>query len=376
MVQREADQAATYLQIAGTIRSLIASGHLRTGDALPPVRVAADRFGTTASTVSRAYAKLGEEGLVVSRRRAGTRVVASPSAEELGQVSWARVVNEAERYLIEAVSQGFSISQVSAALSVAVSRWKDSVEVPPTEPRNRQKRAAEHNEVRFMGSHDLAAEMLLRHSMESCGRGLAVQFAGSLGGLIGLARGEADIAGVHLWDWDNDSYNVSFVRHVLPGKRVLLLNVAERHLGLIVERDNPLGIQSLEDLAHSGVRFVNRQHGSGTRVWLDRRLSLIGIAEEDIEGIDRIESTHLGVAACVKRGQADVGLGIHAAAAAYGLEFVWLANEPYELAVPDDTADEVLAALRDTLASSWFRDAIGDMKGYVGDSTGRETWVS
>ena len=95
---------------------------------------------------------------------------------------------------------------------------------------------------------------------------LAAEFAGSLGGLIALSRGEADLAGVHLWDEATDRYNLPFIERILPGDRLVLLTLAHRQLGLLVAPGNPLKIRSLPDLARPDIRFVNRQAGSGTRV--------------------------------------------------------------------------------------------------------------
>ena len=88
-------------------------------------------------------------------------------------------------------------------------------------------------------------------------------FPGSLGGLIALAEGKADLAGSHLWDAESDAYNAPFVRRLLPGRRVALLTLARRRLGLIVPPGNPAGLAGVADLARPGVRIVNRGRGHG-----------------------------------------------------------------------------------------------------------------
>jgi putative molybdopterin biosynthesis protein len=124
-------------------------------------------------------------------------------------------------------------------------------------------------ELRFAGSHDFTLEFLSRMlSEEEPQARLAIQYVGSLGGLIALARNEAEVAGVHLWDETTDTYNIPFIRRLLPGRRAVLLTVAMRWLGFILPPGNPLGLTSISDLARPGVRLANRQAGSGTRVWL------------------------------------------------------------------------------------------------------------
>ncbi len=191
---------------------------------------------------------------------------------------------------------------------------------------------------------------------------------------MALARGEADVAGTHLWDEITGAYNVPFVQRVLPNRKVVLLNLAQRVQGLIVPAGNPQGLRSVADLARPEVRFINRQPGSGTRVWLDIRLRREGVSSEDISGYEEEESTHLGVARAVAEGQATAGVGISAAAAAYGLGFVPLGEERYDLVVPWQIWDTAaLLALREVVTSSRFMEAIMALGGYDVSQTGSET---
>jgi putative molybdopterin biosynthesis protein len=199
---------------------------------------------------------------------------------------------------------------------------------------------------------------------------------GSLGGLMALAQGGAEIAGAHLWDEAADTYNVSFVRRLLPGRRVALLTLAYRSLGLITPPGNPHELQGLADLARPDVRLVNRQSGSGTRVWLDAQLRGLGISPESVPGYDREELTHLAVARAVEQGEATVGLGIHAAASAYGLGFVPLTEERYDLVLPEAVWEVPEAqALIDVVRSPRFKEAVVALGGYDTSQTGREVWV-
>jgi putative molybdopterin biosynthesis protein len=139
---------------------------------------------------------------------------------------------------------------------------------------------------------------------------------------------------------------------------------------------NPAGIAGLPDLVRSGVRFVNRQPGAGTRVWLDAQLHRLGIDPGQVSGYGDEALTHSEVARAVSGGQADAGLGIEAAALAYGLAFVPLATERYDLAMlPALWQLESVQALARWLPADAARQAIAALGGYETVETGRTRWV-
>ncbi len=367
-------QSFLYLEIAESIRRLIAAGELQSGDKLSPVRQMAQQWHCTPGTVARAYELLGEEGLVVGHRGGGTRVTSSALAPDRPILQWASLVNDAERFLLSAVSSGHSSAQVQTALSVAVSRWRDLQGQSTPAAKSTDAKTT----LRFIGSHDLLMEALANMLLEQDdGVQLSAEYTGSLGGLMALAQQRADLAGTHLWDETTDSYNAPFVRRLLPGRRVMLLTLAFRSLGLIAPIDNPWEIQSLQDLTQEGIVLVNRQRGSGTRVWLDAQLEALNIQAKDIIGYDREELTHLAVARIIADGQANVGLGIHAAAAAYGLHFVPLTQERYELAIPQEVWNSsAVHTLTHLIQSDRFKETVAALGGYNISETGRERWVS
>lgn len=358
-----------YLEIAESLRRQIASGKLRPGDRLPSVREMARRWGCTPGTVARAYAQLTREGLTVGRRGGGTRVASDALWPEHDTHRWIMLVNRAEQFLLEAIGKGYKPVQVQTALSVAAARWEEL-----QRPGVRAASESASEELRFAGSHDLAVERLAQmFSEEAPDVRFVVSYVGSLGGLIGLVRSEAQVAGIHLWDEATDSYNVPFVRRLLPGCRVILLTLAHRSLGLIVAPGNPLRLASLADLNKPGVRLVNRQWGSGTRVWFDAQCKALGIVPESIAGYGCEELTHLAVARAVYEGEATVGLGISAAAAAYGLGFVPLTQERYDLVFPEAVWNSPAAQiLRALVASPRFQEAVVAFGGYDTTETGRE----
>jgi putative molybdopterin biosynthesis protein len=219
-----------------------------------------------------------------------------------------------------------------------------------------------------VGSHDVAID-LLGGALADHGLELVSANVGSIGGLVALRDRAAHVAGTHAIDPLDGSYNVSAVRRYGPRERVALVHFARREQGLIVARGNPLGLGGVAEIARRGARFVNRQRDAGTRMLFDLLLAQADVAPESIAGYDRLEFTHTAVAALVADGAADCGLGIRAAAAALGLDFVPLASEPYELALRASALTEPhIATLVATLASAPVRAAIDALPGY--DATG------
>ena len=216
-------------------------------------------------------------------------------------------------------------------------------------PRSRSSSCAPPDEIDrtivAIGSHDLTLDLISSElSKAHAGLSLSSSNVGSLGGLIALQRGEAHIAGSHLMDEQTGEYNVSYVKRYLPGREVVLVNLVFRDQGLIVPKGNPRGISGLDDLVGTGVQFVNRQRGAGTRVLLDYQLGQMGASPDQIQGYGREEYTHLAVAAAVAGGAADTGLGILAAARALKLDFVPLMKERYDLVIPRDVYESDLLA--------------------------------
>ena len=362
-----------YQEIAESLRQQIASGDLSPGTRLPSVRETARRWRCTPGTVSRAYRQLSDEGLIGGHRGGGTRVINNVLAEHPPELKWAELVNRAEQFLLEALSAGHTSSESQAALSMAVARWdtlKKQAPASAAEP-------APRSTLRFAGSHDLAIELLMQRLRQNDPQDAPqINFVGSLGGLMAVARDEADIAGVHLWDAATGTYNVPYVRRLLPGRRVALLTLAHRTLGLIVPPGNPQQVGGLNDLSRDGVRWINRQSGSGTRVWLDDQLRASGIDPERIKGYEREETTHMSVAQAVHSADATAGLGIQAAAAAYGLHFVPLTEEIYQLVVPEAVWESpAWMTVLETIRSESFTSAVADLGGYNIAAAGQVVWA-
>ena len=224
-----------------------------------------------------------------------------------------------------------------------------------------------------IGSHDLILDLAASHLRAADPLvTLASSNVGSLGGLVALRDGLCHLAGSHLLDPASGEYTLPYLDRILGGRPVAVIRLAHRDQGLIVQPGNPLGLTEIKDLARAGVRYVNRQRGAGTRVLLDHQLRLLGISPEAVDGYQREQHTHLAVAAAVAAGRADTGLGIMAAARAFGLDFVPVTREPYDLVVPVAALDgPLLAPLWALLDSDPFRAEVAALGGYATEEMGR-----
>jgi putative molybdopterin biosynthesis protein len=211
-----------------------------------------------------------------------------------------------------------------------------------------------------IGSHDLVLDLAasaLRADDPMVT--LASSNVGSLGGLVALRDGLCHLAGSHLLDPATGEYTLPYVDRVLAEAGPAVVRLVHRDQGLMVAPGNPLGLASIADLIRPGVRYVNRQRGAGTRVLLDYELAQLQISPDAIEGYAREEPTHLAVAAAIAAGRCDAGLGIMAAARAFGLDFVPVTQEPYDLVVAAEAMD------------SRFQAAVTDLGGYSTKEMGR-----
>ena len=194
---------------------------------------------------------------------------------------------------------------------------------------------------------------------------------GSLEGLIAMRQGLAQMAGCHLLDAESGEYNLPFVRHLFPDRAVSLFTLAHRQQGLIVAPGNPHQVRGLEDLARPDLTLINRNRGSGTRLWLDRHLTLLGIDSQVVHGYSREARTHTAAAEAVRSGRADLALGLQAAALQYDLDFIPLFQERFDLAIPQELAqNHRLAPFLEYLNSGEFRRSVAVLEGYDTAHTG------
>jgi molybdate-binding protein len=289
-----------YLDIARSIAAGVIAGELAPGAELPSVRELAAQQQTTASTVSRAYRRLADSGVISQSDRRRARIATD-------------AVLAARRLL------------------------------------------AAGREFRLAGSDDPALDVVLREAGRAV---LTVGARGSFHGLTALWRGEADGAAIHLLH-QSGVYNTPFAAALLRGRRPTLIHLWRREQGLLVPPGNPSRITAIDDL--KDVRVAKREFGAGTRVLLDRLLQDAGIVPHSVPGPET--QSHLEVALAVASGVAETGVGVRAAASALDLDFVPLAWEHYDIALPGEAlgaAEPLITALR----APAVRRSIDQLGGY------------
>ena len=220
----------------------------------------------------------------------------------------------------------------------------------------------------FSGSHDLAIEKISEQIADHLT--LLTLPVGSLDGLVNLRQGLCQISGAHLLDKSGE-YNAPFVRHLFPDRSMDMVTLAYRTQGLIVATGNPKGVRSASDLAQTGLRFINRNPGSGTRLWLDSELERLGILPESIDGYEQVVNTHTECAQAIAGGKADAALGLQASALQYNLDFIPLFEERYDLILPHEQ-ENALAPLLDYLQTTKFRQTISTLTGYTTTHSGEQ----
>lgn len=229
------------------------------------------------------------------------------------------------------------------------------------------------NTLVVIGSHDpLLDELADMLHLGDPRLYMSSSHVGSMGGIMAVRRGEAHMAGCHLLDTADGTYNRSFIRKYFPKGDVKLVSCVGRQQGLMVARGNPLNICSFADISRQGIRYVNRQKGSGTRILTDYLCSREKVEPSDVYGYTREELTHTSVAAQIACGSADVGMGIYSAAKLYDLDFIPICIEEYDLIIPDHAWDSpMVQQLLTILRSDAFREKILSMGGYTVDHPGQ-----
>jgi len=312
------------------------------------------------ATLSRQVASsLGQEEFVrVKVGSVGEKTIATPMSRGAGVIM--SLVRADGIVRIPALSEGLG---VGAEVEVELLRSRYEI----------------MNTIVCIGSHDNALDILASVLKKRDPRfSLSSAHVGSMGGLIAIKKGEAHVAGTHLLDEETGVYNIPAIRRLLPERKIVLINLVYRQQGFVVNKGNPKGIRGFEDIRREDVVFINRQVGSGTRLLTDMHLKKAGIAPSEVKGYEREEYTHMGVASGVLTGLADAGLAILAAANALGLDFVPVARERYDLAIPREfLGSEMLRTLLQIIREDKeFRNAVTALGGYDASDMGEIMYES
>jgi len=361
-----------HIQIADQVRNLIAMEKLKPGDHLPPVRQLAGFLNINQNTILRAYLLLEQEKVVVARKRGGTVVSARTDDPNILLERRRRLSEMVGNDILKALSMGYSPEDIEADFYLQLARWREERQATSSVKEKAPDITKDKDTVHIVGSHDMALNILVDLAKRDNKKfKVQITHAGSLGGLIALQEERAHLAGIHLLDEETGEYNYPYVKRVLPGREVAIVHLAYRVQGLMFARGNPKCIKGIADLKRPDITFVNRQKGAGTRVLLDIQLRHLGISPKQIKGYQQELDTHLAVGLSIAHGEADVALGIEAAARSCNIDFLPLFRERYDLVIPvANYRSELLAPLLRTIVNDEFKAVVNKAGGYDTSQTG------
>lgn len=228
----------------------------------------------------------------------------------------------------------------------------------------------EPDRILAAGSNDPVLDLLISQKIQdnvnifSCN-------TGSTEGLRLLGESKADIAWCHLFDPESGTYNIPYIASHMADRKVAIVHLFYREIGLLVAPDHAKKIKKLEDIS-SGVRFINRQKGSGIRLFLDYNLKKNGIDAATITGYENEVYTHFEIGLSILSGKADAGISSVAISKLMGIPFVPLARESFDMVVGKDTFFEKgIQAFIETLQTKKFRKTVEPLGDYSFADSGK-----
>ncbi len=239
----------------------------------------------------------------------------------------------------------------------------------------------EHGEEKYIvyaGSHDV----LLTHLLGYMSREkyyVDINWIGSLKGLSSIILGETDLAGIHLYDPDTGEYNIPLIKKYGTGSGLVLIRGWFRSIGFGLKNEMSID-EVFEEIVDGGLRIVNRNKGSGTRILFEHLLEKYAArnkldlrkVRENIEGYGYEVSTHDMVAEAIASGRADTGLLAGYVAVKYGLKYIHVCWERFDLVTTLDRFRGKLSVLKEILSSREFRGLVEGLEWYrVGDDFGK-----
>jgi putative molybdopterin biosynthesis protein len=195
---------------------------------------------------------------------------------------------------------------------------------------------------------------------------------GSTEGLKALNTRHTDIAWSHLFDPKSGEYSVPFLPTYTPNIKPVVVNLFHREIGFVVAPKNPLDIKGFHDLRRKNVKFINRKKGSGTRVLLDYHLKEMSIHASEIRGYDNESYTHLEIGQSIHSKEADVGIATVAIANLFGLAFIPIREEQFDMILNQSTFFETgVQVLIEVLHSQDFRKRFSKLGNYSFKDSGK-----
>lgn len=218
---------------------------------------------------------------------------------------------------------------------------------------------------------DPGISVLARH-VQAAGIELVLAHRNSSQALKLLKEGCVHIAGTHLRDEASGESNLPELGRLFSKNAVAAISFAMWEEGILTARGNPKSIRAIEDFSRPDVSIVNREPGAGSRLLLDTRLKRARIDPRTVSGYDRIAPGHLPAAWQVHSGAADSCIATRAAARMFGLGFIPLVSERYDLAIRRHHLElPGIQALLDTLSRSSFRRELESLGGYDTKGSGQ-----
>jgi putative molybdopterin biosynthesis protein len=225
-----------------------------------------------------------------------------------------------------------------------------------------------HQLLTVRASHDIALPVLQRHVADAADLHLDIGFQGSVDALRALNDRQCQIAGFHVPALHGAApVFANELKPLLKPSNHALIGCSRRMQGLMVRREHAALVRGLAEVVRHGLRFVNRQPGSGTRMLVDHLMHKGSIAPAALSGyLEHIEHTHVAVALCVASGVADAGVGVEAAALEFGLHFIPLVEENYFLVcLKSNISHAAIRRLCAVLAGQSWQDILAELPGYM-----------
>ncbi|MDL2283859.1 helix-turn-helix transcriptional regulator [Oxalobacter sp. OttesenSCG-928-P03] len=227
------------------------------------------------------------------------------------------------------------------------------------------------NPVRLYASYGFAVAALMER-INAIELPVELRYLNSMESIAAFSQNECELAGFHIPIGAFETETVQLFMQYLCPKKHQLIHLAHLKQGLLVARGNPKKIRKLEDIARRGIRFVNRQTGSGTRRTLELLLEENNIPHTAINGFETAEFTHAAVAAYIASDMADVGFGVETAARHFGLDFVPLMQERYFFAVSRNAWQNTpLSDVFGIMKSEDFKQHVNQLGGYDASEAGQ-----
>ncbi|MDR3343503.1 MAG: helix-turn-helix transcriptional regulator [Treponema sp.] len=254
---------------------------------------------------------------------------------------------------------------------IAHAKSLQSPAIPPAEDTTFRGSSATSGEFIICGQ-DLMLDILSNHLRLHEIPALRA-YIGSYDSLVLLYRKKIHVASAHIWDSDSDSYNVPYVRRLLPGIPTVIVQLTYRIQGFYVQKGNPKNIRDWKDFERDDIVMINREKGAGSRVLLDEHLRLLGINANSIQGYDHETQSHLTVASAVSGKKADVAIGTEKMARQVeNIDFIPLKKERYDLVFrKEDIHTKGIETMLKIIRSNGFKNEFGHIGGYDISEMGR-----